>query len=83
MDSKFTHSIKEGLRKLPERRGKGQRRHSSWKITLAGRSGGLASVVGHELRLGEGTRFHLQQHTYTPPSKKKKKKAGPEEKTIP
>lgn len=41
---------------------------------------GLASVVGHKLRLGEGTRFHLQQHTYTLPPQKK---AGPEEKTIP
>lgn len=33
---------------------------------------GLASVVGHELRLGEETRFHLQQHTYTPSPPPKK-----------
>lgn len=51
------YSTKEGLRTLTERR------HSCWKITLAG-GRRLASAAGQALSLGEGTGFHLQQHTH-------------------
>lgn len=58
VDSKFTHSNKEGLRTLAERR------HSCWKITLAG-GRGLASVAGHVLSLGEWPGVHLWQNKQT------------------